>query len=149
MKKLITLIVFALFCLSTQAFAGVETVVSAKFSNALRASFGEVKNVRWFKDEKKNYTAKFEMKDNQVTAIYNNAGELLSTSRIISDAQLPLPLIQQLMKSYPDQSFYAVVEHSTRAGIQYFITLEGANTWTVLKVSSEGIVVPMEKLVKS
>ncbi|WP_113615819.1 hypothetical protein [Chitinophaga flava] len=139
MKKFFFLM-SAAFLLSTGALLAntYETTVSNKIQHNFTEAFAGASEVKWYTDDNKTFTAKFTMSNSKVTAFFDDAGTLLATSRYLQPEQLPLPLATRINKRYPKDSIFCVVEYSSNENVVYFVTLEGKDTWTVLKADGTG-----------
>lgn len=147
MKKIIAIL--ALVFTAATGFANDKTIDNRKVRDAFRHEFGNIENVSWYQTEH-SYVAKFSLNASKVTAHFDTDGNLLATSRNISDTQLPTRVITRLMKKYPDQAIHNIVEYVSEDDTRYVITLESATTWTVLKAdASTGGVSVLYKLKKA
>ncbi|MEC5148084.1 hypothetical protein [Chitinophaga sp. 212800010-3] len=150
MKKLILLISAALLMSVNVLFAGpYETTVNNKINSTFNESFTGATNVKWYTDDNKTFTAKFTMSNTKVTAFFKDDGTLLATSRYLQADQLPLKLACKLNKKYPNESIYCVVEYTAGEVMTYFVTLEGQDTWTVIKSDEYGNMKVYNKLKKA
>ena len=70
---------------------------------------------------------------------YDVQGNVLATSRFISDADLPLYAISKLMKHCPDEQIKLVREFDALGEKTYIVTLENAAGFKVVKVSAAGL----------
>ncbi|PSL49590.1 hypothetical protein CLV51_101924 [Chitinophaga niastensis] len=139
MKKLILLMSAALLLSANVLFASAyETSVNNRIKNTFDESFAGAKEVKWYTDDNKTFTAKFTMSNSKVTAFFNDDGTLLATSRYLQVDQLPLNVSSKLTKKYPGNSVYCVVEYTAGDNTVYFITLENENTWTTVKAERSG-----------
>ena len=139
MKKLIFLISAALLLSAHALFARpYETTVSEKMNSSFNESFFGATDVKWYTDDNKTFTAKFTMSHTKVTAFFGNDGTLLATSRYLKTEQLPLKVVNNLNKRYPDNSIYCVVEYTAGENTVYIVTLEGKTTWTTVKADRLG-----------
>ncbi len=142
MKKMIFLFVVAkTLCIST-TFAAVKdaTVNNKKVMATFQKEFTEAKNVEWFSDEKtKSYTANFTIRESKVTAHFDNEGNLLNTSRYLTEDQLPLAVTNRLAKKYKGQHVENIVEYQANGEFTYYVTLKSDdNMYTVVKATPEG-----------
>ncbi|HVI48863.1 MAG TPA: hypothetical protein VM802_28610 [Chitinophaga sp.] len=140
MKKII-LLMSAVLLLSASVLSAKEYEVAAtpKLRNALNEAFTGAQDVKWYTDDNRTFTAKFEMSHAKVTAFFNEDGTLLATSRYLDPEQLPLNVTSKLNKRFPDTSVFCVVEYSSGENTVYFITLESKDTWTVVKTDASAI----------
>ena len=149
MKKLIAILTFAAVITSSAAFAlDGRTIDNKKVMESFNKEFVGAADVSWYHTEDK-YVAKFTMKSSKVTAHFDREGNLLATSRYITDSELPLNVITRMMKKYPDQKIHCVVEYDANGGTTYVITLESKTHWTILKAESNGNLTRMKTLTKA
>ncbi|AWO02101.1 hypothetical protein DLD77_10540 [Chitinophaga alhagiae] len=143
MKKIIALlaIVFA----AHAGFAKDNT--NSKVLDAFRQEFGNIEKVEWYKTDH-SFVAKFSLNASRVTAHFDEEGNLLATSRNISDTQLPTRVITRLIKKYPGQIIHNIVEYVCEDSTRYVITLENNNAWTVLRAENTGSLSVLDKLIK-
>lgn len=150
MKKLILLMSAALLLSAGALFANpYETKVNSKIEHAFSESFAGASEVKWYTDDNKTFTAKFNMRSSKVTAFFDDAGTLLATSRYLDPEQLPLALTSRINKRYAKDSIYCIVEYAANGNVVYFITLEGKDTWTVLKADGSGSTSVQSRLKKA
>ncbi|MGX5819916.1 hypothetical protein ACWKWU_17095 [Chitinophaga lutea] len=148
MKKLIAILTLVAVC-STSLFArDGATIDNKKVLDAFKEEFAGAENVSWYSDQGK-YVAKFTMKSSKVTAHFDREGNLLATSRYITDTDLPLNVMTRLMKRFPDQRIHSVVEYEAQGNTTYVITLESETNWTVLKAEPAGYLTTLKKLRKA
>lgn len=86
--------------------------------------------------------------ENKVTSHYDLQGNLLATSRYISDAQLPLYAITKLMKHCPDEQIKLIREFEALGEKTYIVTLENVTGFKVVKVTAADLEI-LEQLQKS
>jgi hypothetical protein len=138
MKKLILLVSAALVLSANVLFASpYETTVNKKINSTFNESFNGATDVKWYTDDNKTFTAKFTMSNTKVTAFFKEDGTLLATSRYLQAEQLPLKVLSKLNKKYSNASVYCIVEYASSENVVYFVTLEGTDTWTVVKTDAD------------
>ena len=133
MKKMILTLAIAIS--SFTVFAG-EVNVSKKVLDAFKTEFTTVKEVAWTAGSD-YYKASFIYNDKHVFAYYNMDGDLLGLTRYISPVDLPLNLQMGLKKKSDGYWISDLFEVAKNATTSYYITLENADTKTVL-VSTGG-----------
>ncbi len=148
MKKLIAILTIAAVFSSSALFARDATVNNKKVMDAFNKEFVGASDVSWYSTADK-YVAKFTIKASKVTAHFDREGNLLATSRYITDTELPLNVVTRLMKKFPDQKIQNVVEYEAEGATTYVITLESESHWTVLKAASTGGLTTLKKLRKA
>lgn len=148
MKKIIAILTLAVMVTGSAVFARDNSINNKKVMDTFNKEFVGASDVSWYNTNDK-YVAKFTMKSSKVTAHFDNDGNLLATSRYISDSELPLNVITKLMKKYPDQRIHNVVEYDANDNTTYVITLESETSWTILKAQSAGFITVLKKLKKA
>jgi hypothetical protein len=102
MKKLKTMFAAIAVLLATSAFAspGPEKI-SERVKAEFEKNFTGALNVNW---EKKDdfYFASFKLNEKEISAAYNESGELLGVSRVIETSQLPLNVTLAIASRYKD-----------------------------------------------
>ncbi len=139
MKKLQTVFAATLLLFATSAFAtsGPEKV-SPKVKAEFEKCFTRALNVSW---EKSNniYFANFELDAKEVSAAYDETGELLGVSRIITTAQLPLNISLAITNKYEG---YTVAKTATEITFEgqtcYYVGVENNKQALKLKCAATG-----------
>ncbi|HEY9258297.1 hypothetical protein [Chitinophaga sp.] len=150
MKKLILLLSAALLLSANVLLASpYETTANTKINSTFNESFTGATDVKWYTDDNKTFTAKFTMSNTKVTAFFKEDGTLLATSRYLQAEQLPLKVTGKLNKKYPGTSIYCVVEYNSGDNVVYFVTLESADTWTVIKTDADANIKVHSRLKKA
>ncbi|SFD30153.1 hypothetical protein SAMN05518672_1011522 [Chitinophaga sp. CF118] len=138
MKK--ALLFFTAALLSTQLlFAGTkELEASSKLKTALIKEFAGASAVKWYSDDNKTFMARFTLREHSVTAYFDGEGNLLATRRYIQEDQLPMTVANKLAKRYPNEQIRWVVEFQADGNTIYYVTLEDAANWKVIRATSTG-----------
>lgn len=139
MKKLKTMFAAVAILLATSAFAspGPEKI-SERVKAEFEKNFTGALNVNW---EKKDdfYFASFKLNEKEVSAAYNESGELLGVSRVIETSQLPLNVSLAIANSYKD---YAVANNVSEivfdGQTNYYVNVETSQKVLKLKCNSYG-----------
>jgi hypothetical protein len=139
MKKLKTMFAAIAFLLATSAFAspGPEKV-SEKVRAEFEKNFTGASNVSW---EKKDdfYFASFKLNEKEISAAYNESGELMGVSRIIETSQLPLNVSLAIADKYKE---YTVAKNVTEivfdGQTNYYVSVENSQKILKLKCTSYG-----------
>ena len=131
MKKMIVSLAITVSTLS--AFAG-DVNVNQKVLDAFKTEFASAKEVEWTVGEN-YYKATFNYNGKYVFAFYSENGELIGLARYLSPVDLPLALQANLKKNYEGYWVSDLFEASKYDGTNYYITLENADSKTVLKSS--------------
>jgi hypothetical protein len=139
MKKLQTILAALTLLVATSAFAanGPEKV-SAVVKKAFEQQFNNASNVSWEKSDD-FYFASFKLNDKNVSVAYNEAGELVGASRVITAAELPLSVSLAIKEKYKDYSMANTASEITYEGqTSYTITVENSKQVLNLKCLSNG-----------
>ena len=148
MKKIIAILTLALVVSSATFARDGRTIDNKKVMESFNNQFAGAADVSWYTTTDK-YVAKFTMKSSKVTAHFDREGNLLATSRYITDTELPIKVISRLMKKFPDQKIQNIVEYDAEGNTTYVITLESETHWTVLKAEQSGSLTTLKKLTKA
>ncbi len=139
MKKLRTVFaaVAMLFALSAFASAGPEKI-SVKVKTEFERNFSGALNVKWEKQDD-YYFAYFDLNSKEVSAAYNENGELLGVSRILETNQLPLSISLAIANKYQGFSVGNTVTEITYEGqTSYYVTVENDKKNLKLKCTGTG-----------
>lgn len=139
MKKLKTLFAAAAIMLATSAFASPDPdKVSEKVKAEFEKNFSGAQQVNWKKNDE-FYFAFFKLNESEVTAAYNESGELLGISRNIDVKQLPLNVSLAITERYAG---YTVANNVTELIFEgqtsYYVNIENSKKMLRLKCSSYG-----------
>ncbi len=139
MKKLKTMFAAVAILLATSAFAspGPEKI-SERAKAEFEKNFTGALNVNW---EKKDdfYFASFKLNEKEVSAAYNESGELLGVSRVIETSQLPLNVSLAIANSYKDYTVANNVSEIVFDGqTNYYVNVETSQKVLKLKCNSYG-----------
>jgi hypothetical protein len=128
MKKIILML--AIIINSMAAFAREENV-SKKVLDAFKSEFATVKDAEWTAGSD-YYKASFTYNEKHVFAYYSPDGDLLGLTRYISPADLPMSLQINLKKNINGYWISDLFEVAKNGTTSYYVTLENADTKTVL-----------------
>jgi hypothetical protein len=132
MKKKITALAFGILLVAGTAFAS-NVEVTQKVLQSFQSRFAGAKDVRWV-EANNYYRAIFSLNGQNIFAFYTREGELISTMRYISTLNLPVNLLVNLKTGYNNYWVSDLFELNNSTGVQYYITLEDADT--ILKLVS-------------
>ena len=140
MKKSKTILSAAALLFSASIFAAdsAETSVSSKASSAFQKDFSSAQNVSW---QKKNdvYFVSFDVNNNSREAAYNEQGELVGASRLITSAELPLTVSLAVAKKYEGYTVAKIATEITYENeTNYYINVGNESQLLRLKCSVNG-----------
>lgn len=148
MKKITTMLTAAMMLFSIFTFANEGDKVSALVKAAFLKDFSAATTVSW-EQSKGYYFATFTINQVELNAAYNEAGELVATSRAIEFAQLPLSVSLALSKQYEGYTLPKRVMEMNYDGItNYYINIENDRHFLKLKCSGSGDIQVERKMKK-
>jgi uncharacterized protein YdeI (BOF family) len=139
MKKLQTILAAAALLVATSAFAanGPEKI-NAAVKKAFAQQFSTASSVNWEKTDN-FYFAYFRLNDKDLSAAYNESGELIGASKIINAEELPLAVTMAIAEKY---NGYTTAKTATEINYDgytsYYITVENAKQTLKLKCAVNG-----------
>jgi len=131
MKKMILTLAIAV---SSFAVFAREENVSKKVLDEFKTEFTTAKEVEWTTG-RDYYRASFKYNEKYVFAYYSLEGDLLGLTRYISPADLPISLQINLKKKSDGYWISDLFEVAKNGTTSYYLTLENADSKTVLKSS--------------
>lgn len=134
MKKFILFIAIAFVSLTS--FAN-DVNVDASVLKSFNTEFTGASAVTW-KIGKDFFKANFQLNGQHVSAYYNSNGDLMATTRNISSLDLPTGLQNNLRKTYGAYWITDLMEISNDDGVQYYISVENADSKLTLSSSGKG-----------
>jgi hypothetical protein len=135
MKKLTGIFLAIAIVISASSFTVKDDTVSTKVQSAFKNNFSFASDVSW---KKLNglYCAYFKVNDENVSATYNENGELVAASRTHNIDQLPLAVIVALKAKLPGYTIENTATEITADGQNsYFVKAENDKNITVLKIT--------------
>ena len=134
MKKLV---VFLVLFAALGAAATTPPEVNEKVLKAFNETFTKATDVVWH-ELQNSYLASFKQSEITTRATYDPEGNLLRTTRYYSEENLPIHIIAKLKKKYSDKSVYGVTELTQGDDVAYFVTLQDAKNWYMVKADNWG-----------
>jgi len=136
MKKTILALTLMITLSVSNVFASEEKV-SPQVLNAFKSEFTSAKEVDWTVSTR-YYKAAFSLNGQRIFAYYSLEGEFMGLSRNLSTQQLPLHLMNTIQKTFSSDYWVSdLFELSNSDGSAYYITLENADTITVMKSTGD------------
>lgn len=136
MKKI--LLIAATAFVSMASFASVDPV-KGKVLESFRTEFSEAKNVQWKSLEDAGlYQATFQYRNTELSAFYDEAGELVATARYVSRENLPIMVTKAIRETYPEHVVRNVIEHISNGSTTYHVTLHGEKSSMIVSASPGG-----------
>lgn len=108
--------------------------VNVSVLKSFQKEFAGAKDVQWT-SAGDSYKASFVFNNQYVFAFFTSRGELMGVTRNLTSLELPVALQASLKKDYSEFWISSLFEISNDNGVQYYITLEKADTKLVLNSS--------------
>ncbi len=131
MKKIIVGIGLFLSVISLSDFASGEKDVNPQVLRSFNVEFVRAENVKWTKAQD-IYVANFTQTGFRVEAYFDEAGQLLGTSRNLLFNELPLSVATAINKKYQDAPVYEIFEYTV--GSETFYRMKVDLTGKILLV---------------
>ena len=123
MKKFFFLLSSLLVVGVITSTAQMDPVVESRVKESFKKEFPEAQSVKWLGTQEYN-RVDFVMKDYRLQAFFSKQGDLIETRRDLSYNQLPLTVMKELEKNYPDTEFSQIEEISNNSGTKYILQAE-------------------------
>ena len=141
MKKLTAIIAAFVLLISTSAFANTGTGidnVSKTVKEAFEKNFSGAQQVSWEQTDNL-YFATFSYNSKEVSAAYNEKGELIGVSRKLQLSDIPLNVSRALTQEFEGYTILNTVTEMLYEGqTVYYATAEGVSKILKLKCFSDG-----------
>ena len=134
MKSLFILVTVLASFFASAKNAGIPAG-SERAAETFKTAFASASDVQWSYSNSV-YKASFLLNGQHATAFYNEEGIFMGVTRHISSLQLPLTLQAALKKDNKNMWVSELFEATTEQGVQYYVTLEDADTKMVLKADN-------------
>jgi hypothetical protein len=138
MKKLI----IALFvtAIGSTAFAAQGNPQNEKVAQAFSSTFVNAKNVTWSEVKGEGiFHAAFEADNEKLDVFIDAEGEILATTRYITEKQLPMAVTKQLAVKYAGYTVSpSSIEYTAKDETGYYITLSSEKNTVIVKADSAG-----------
>ncbi len=138
MKSTANILTAIVMMIASSAFAMDGDNVSARVSAAFQLDFSKASKVTWVKNSD-FYFASFLLYNVPVDAAYNEAGELVGTSKKITGEQLLLVVSLEISRQFKTADITGPVYELTFGGqTNYYLTLQHDQQLVKLKCNSSG-----------
>jgi len=135
MKKLFVIIVIFGSAYSTSLYAQSKT--PAIVLSSFRSSFNNAENVSW-SSVKDLYRVDFTLDEQNISAFFDEDGNLIASSRNVTLQQIPMSLKSDLKKNYPDHEVAGLFEVDKEDGITYYATIRNSKNQLSLESTPAG-----------
>jgi hypothetical protein len=120
--KTILVAVFALSSLfSFASGTKKKSVASYRTTQSLAVEFGNVDNLKWSTASNNLTRADFTVEDQQVAAFFDEAGEYVASTRVLTFNDLPKKLRSLIQKNIADEKINQILLMSSKDETAYFI----------------------------
>lgn len=127
--------------------SGFAANINEKVLKNFRETFTTAENVKWH--EYKDYlSVNFTQFGIRTTVNYDRKGNMLGALRYYEPHMLPLNVLNQVKKEFPNQSLYGVTELSFGNEVNYYIKMQDDRNWITVKADPSGSNTVVEKYQK-
>lgn len=148
MKKIFLLLSSLLVVGVITSTAQLDLVVDPKVKESFKKEFPEAQLVKWSGTQ--DYSrADFIMKDYRLEAFFNKQGELLETRRDLIYHQLPLTVMKELEKNFPETTFSQIEEISNSGSTKYSLIAESSKRIFKIVATPDGRTSVVERIRKN
>jgi hypothetical protein len=135
MKILIALATAAASLFINPSKAADKIDIAPAAVQSFKTTFAQASEVAWTVSNNL-YKADFTLNGQFATVFYDEAGNLIATTRNISSMQLPITLQANLRNEYSSYWISDLFELTNTEGTTYYMTLQNNDTKLILKASS-------------
>ena len=147
MKKLTTIFAALALVISMSAFAAPEVIVNEAIRTSFAKKFAAAKNVQWEKNSD-YYFAHFTLYNDDLIAAYDEEGNMIASSKIVTKDKLPLFLKTSLQEQFAGYTICPTVSQINLQGEDiYYVSIENKKFMMKLRCSADGAIF-VEKKVK-
>ena len=108
--------------------------------------FPDAKNIKWEKEDAREYEVTFRNKTTRKSATFNNKGELLETETGISFLDLPEKVQKAYLAKHPNSKPIRITKIETARGIiTYETAIKGEEKMIKNFFNPDGIEIPLQK----
>ena len=148
MKKIFLLLSSLLVVGVITSTAQRDPSVDPKVKESFKKEFPEAQLLKWSGTPDYN-RADFVMKDYRLEAFFSKQGELIETRRDLIYHQLPLTVMKELEKNFPETTFSQIEEISNSSGTKYSLIAEGSKRIFKIVATPDGTTSVVERTRKS
>lgn len=98
-----------------------KTIASYRTTQSLAAEFGDVDNLKWSSASNNLTRADFTVEDQQITAFFDDAGEYVASTRVMTLNDLPKKLKSSVNKKLAGQTITNILYMTAKDESSYFI----------------------------
>lgn len=124
MKKIIP--VLSMFTLIVTAACAQKITVPEKVSKAFKDKFPNASDVKWGKENAKEYEAEFKLNGTAISANFYSDGSWTETESTIKTSELPAPVTTAIKTKYPAGEI-TLAEKVEKPGKTYYETVVKTN----------------------
>jgi hypothetical protein len=135
MRTFVILFTLAATVFTKTSFANEGTAIAPEVLRSFQTTFTTAKDANWTVTADL-YKVQFALNGQHITAFYKQDGTMAAVTRNINSMQLPVNLQTTLKNEYKGYWIAGLFELSNEEGVQYYVTLEDANSTLVLKSSA-------------
>ena len=144
MKKFLLLLSGLLVVGVITTIAQMDPVVDTRVKDSFKKEFPEAESAKWSTTNDYN-RVDFVMKDYRLGAFFSKQGDLLETRRDLNYNQLPLTVMKELEKNFPETAFSQIEEISNSSGTKYTLIAETSKKIFKVIATPDGTISVVER----
>ena len=113
--------------------------ISTRAIRDFHHSYTDVYDEQWY-PVMYGFIAKFTLNNIKTRVDYDKQGNWLSTTRFLSESQMPREVRRRVKSVYFDDSITLVLEIENKEDKVYIVNLEGQTTWKKVRVSNSELI---------
>lgn len=119
-----------------------KLTVPDAIKNAFNAKYPNAKNVKWGKENAKEYEAEFKLNNNAVSANFGPDGTWVETESVIPESDLPAAVKTAVGSKYPG-AFITLAEKTEQPGnkIHYEVSVKVNGKKKAMELNADGSIV--------
>lgn len=117
-----------------------KSIASYRTVQNLAKEFGDVENLKWSSASNNMTRADFTVDDQKISAFFDEAGEYVASTKILTVNNLPKKILTSLNKKLEGATITSVIHMTTAEDSSYFIESELNGVKKVWKGYSSGMV---------
>jgi len=141
MKKLT--VMFIALAISAVTFASDPGGIDEKLIQSFQSTFPKAEQVNWY-ELQSAYVVNFVENGIRGRIEYRKDGSSTQYTRYYTEQNLPFVVQSNIKKAYPGKTIYGVIEVSTvsqssnHSKVDYYVKMQDARYWTMVKADMDG-----------
>ncbi|MFI5154255.1 MAG: hypothetical protein ACHQET_13025 [Chitinophagales bacterium] len=137
-NRLIGLLMMITMSAAAQIDSG-KNPITDKMMQSLQKEFSNATGISWAGDKENGLVhARFLYNDEPVEAFFGEDGNLVSVARFITERQLPIMIMKEMLTNYPQYKIREALEFTNENETSYVVSASSEKETVILKFSPNG-----------